>query len=131
MLTEKSKEELIEIILDERKKRLELENKIRELEEKVKAEQQRRVEKFAKANTSQKRRKRPGQKLGHIGITRHAPDKIDEVLEQTLQECPDCHHPLANSVEVIEQVQEDIIPAKVHVKKYRRHRYYFAHVVKR
>ncbi|MBF0504188.1 MAG: transposase, partial [Candidatus Omnitrophica bacterium] len=27
-------------------------------------------------------------------------------------------------VEVIEHIQEDIIPAKVHVRKYRRHRYY-------
>jgi transposase len=65
-------------------------------------------------------------KFGHIGITRHIPDQIDEVIEETLQECPDCHHPLANSVEVIEHVQEDIIPAKVHVRKYRRHRYYCA-----
>ena len=126
MLTEKTKEELIEQILGQYQEIEELKKKLTELQEKVKAEQQKRIEKFAKANTNKKRRKRPGQKFGHIGITRHTPDQIDEVLEQTLQECPDCHHPLANSVEVIEQVQEDIIPAKVWVRKYRRHRYYCA-----
>jgi len=119
MLTEKTKEELIEIILG-----LYKENE--ELKQKIKEEQQKRVEKFAKSNTTKKRKHRPGQKFGHIGITRHIPNQIDEVIEETLQECPDCHHPLANPVEVIEQVQEDIIPAKVHVRKYRRHRYYCA-----
>lgn len=119
ILSEKSKEELIEIILG-----LYKENE--ELKQRVKAEQDKRNEKFAKPNTVKKRKHSPGQKLGHIGITRHIPDQIDEVIEETLQECPDCHHPLKDSVEVIEQIQEDIIPAKVHVRKYRRHRYYCA-----
>ena len=119
ILAEQSKEELIRIILEQDKR-------IKELEQKIKEEQQKRVEKFAKPNSPKKRKHRPGQKFGHIGITRHIPDQIDEVIEETLQECPDCHHPLANSVEVIEHVQEDIIPAKVHVRKYRRHRYYCA-----
>jgi len=117
ILTEKTKEELIEIILG-----LYKENE--ELKQKVKAEQEKRNEKFAKPNTTKKRKRRPGQKIGHIGITRHIPEQIDEVIEETLQECPDCHHPFANFVEVIEQIQEDIIPAKVRVRKYRRHRYY-------
>jgi transposase len=117
ILTEKSKEELIEIILA-----LDRENK--ELREKVKAEQQKRNEKFAKPNTAKKRRKRPGQKFGHVGITRPVPDHIDEVLEQTLCECPACRHPLSEPVEVLEQIQEDLIPAHVRVRKYRRHRYY-------
>ena len=119
MLTEKSKEELIRIILEQDKR-------IKELEQAVKAEQQKRAEKFAKPNTVKKYKHRPGQKLGHIGITRHIPTQIDEVIDETLQECPDCHHKLTNPVEVIEQVQEDIIPARVHIIKYRRHRYYCA-----
>lgn len=126
VLAEKTKEELIRIILEKDKLVDELAAKVKELEEKVKTEQQRRVEKFAKPNTVKKYKHRPGQKFGHIGITRHIPDHIDEIIEETLQECPDCHHKLANAVEVIEQVQEDIIPAKVHVIKYRRHRYYCA-----
>jgi transposase len=124
MLTEKTKEELIEIILEERKQRIGLEDKIRELEEKFKAEQRKRAEKFAKGNTVKKRKKRPGQKLGHVGITRHAPDHIDEVIEETLYECPECHNPLGQSFEVEEQIQEDIIPMHVRVRKYRRHVYH-------
>lgn len=117
ILSEKSKEELIEIILG-----LYKENE--ELKQRVKEEQDKRNEKFAKPNTAKKRKLRPGQKLGHIGITRQIADQIDEVIEETLQQCPDCRQPLKDSVEIIEHVQEDIIPAKVHVIKYRRHRYY-------
>jgi len=115
-LAEQSKEELIRIILEQDKR-------IKELEQKVNAEQKKRTERFAKANTHKKRKKRPGQKFGHVGITRHAPDHIDEVIEETLQECPDCHHALGEAIEVEEQIQEDIIPARVHVRKYRRHVY--------
>src|SRR3989338_2801417 len=110
MLTEKTKEELIDIILG-------LYKEVEELKKKVKEQQQKQVEKFAKPNTTSKRKHRPGQKFGHIGITRHIPDQIDEIIEETLQECPDCHHKLASAVEVIEQVQEDIIPARVYVRK--------------
>ena len=124
MLTDKSKEELIRIILEKDKLVDELERENKELREKIKAEQQKRNEKFAKPNAPKKRRMRPGQKLGHVGMTRSVPDHIDEILEQTLCECPACHHSLNESVEVIEQVQEDIIPAHVRVRKYRRHRYY-------
>lgn len=119
ILTERTKEELIEII-----KGLYKENE--ELKQKIKDEQRKRVEKFVKANARKKRKKRPGREVGHVGMTRQIPDEIDEVIEETLQECPDCHHALEESVEVIEQVQEDIIPARVWVRKYRRHRYYCA-----
>jgi transposase len=131
MLTEKSKEELIEIILEERRKRAELENKIRELEEKFKAEQKKRTEKFSKANTKKKRKKRPGQKLGHVGMTRPVPDHIDEVIEETLLECPDCHHALGSPIDIEEQIQEDIIPAHVRVRKYLRHVYGCEHCQKK
>jgi transposase len=117
LLTEKTKEELIKIILEQN-------DRIKELEERVKTEQQKRNEKFAKPNTAKKRKKHPGQKFGHVGMTRPIPDHIDEVIEQTLYQCPCCQSQLNNSVEVIEQIQEDIIPAHVHVRKYRRHRYY-------
>ena len=127
MLMEKTKEELIEIILEERKKMGELENKIRELEEKVKAEQRKRTEKFAKSNAVKKRKKRPGQKPGHVGMTRAVPEQIDEVIEEILQECPQCHHALGEAIEVEEQIQEDIIPAHVRVRKYRRHVYCCEH----
>jgi transposase len=124
MLTEKSKEELIELVLEKIRKIEELEARNKELEAKVKEEQQKRTEKFAKPNAAKKRRMRPGQKLGHVGVTRPVPDHIDEVLEQALCECPQCRHPLSESIEVLEQIQEDLIPAHVRVRKYRRHRYY-------
>ncbi len=123
MLTEKSKEELIDIILDHVRRLEELERENRELREKVKTEQQKRNEKFAKPNTSKKRKKHPGQKPGHVGMTRAMPDHIDEIIEETLLECPDCHYPLGESISVEEQIQEDIIPAHVRVRKYRRHKY--------
>jgi len=116
ILTDKTKEELIRIILDQ-------DERIRELEEKVKVEQQKRNAKFAKPNTAKKRKRKPGQKFGHVGMTRTTPDHIDEIIEETLLECPDCHHALGQPVDVEEQIQEDIIPAHVHVRKYLRHRY--------
>lgn len=119
MLTEKTKEELIKIILDQ-------DARIRELEERVKAEQEKRTQKFAKPNAVKRRKKRPGQKPGHVGMTRVVPDRIDEVIEESLHECPECHHALGEAIKVEEQVQEDIIPAKVWVRKYRRHVYYCA-----
>lgn len=124
MLTKKSKEELIEHILGQYKRIEELEAKVRELEEKAKAEQKKRNERFAKPNAVKKRKRRPGQKLGHVGMTRATPDHIDEVIEETLCECPGCHHALGDAVDIEEHVQEDIVPAHVRVRKYRRHRYH-------
>ena len=124
MLSEKSKEELIEIIKG-------LYQQVEELKQKVQSEQKKRTEKFAKGNAVKKRKKRPGQKPGHVGITRHVPEHIDEVIEETLQECPDCHHPLGSPLEDEEEIQEDIIPAHVHVRKYMRHVYGCLHCRKK
>ena len=117
ILSEKSKEELIEIILG-------LQKEVEELKQKAKEQQQKNVEKFVKANVKKKRRLKPGQKVGHEGMTRALPDQVDEVFNQELQVCPHCENPLKESIEDIEHIQEDIIPAKVIVRKYRRHRYY-------
>jgi len=105
ILTEKTKEELIEIILEEREQRVELEKKIKELEEKVKAEQKKRIEKFIKVDTK-KRKKRPGRKKGHVGVTRHPPEEIDEIVDETLEECPCCQGGLV-LLGVEEEVQEE------------------------
>lgn len=53
MLTERTKEELIKIILDQ-------DARIRELKEKVQTEQKKRNERFTKSDTTKKRKKRPG-----------------------------------------------------------------------
>lgn len=114
----KSKEELIAIIL-------ELARKVEELEQKLKGEQQHRIERYAKPQAN-KRHRKPGQKEGHPGMTRPLPDHIDETLKQTQELCPDCRNPLGQSIDTIEHIQEDLIPAKVVVRKYIRYRYYCA-----
>jgi transposase len=115
----KSKEELIAIIL-------ELARKVEELENKFKGERQARIEKFIKPSI-QKYHHKPGQKEGHQGISRCLPQHIDETIQQTITDCPNCHNPLDKVIDVVEHTQEDIIPARVVVRKYRRHRYWCPH----
>lgn len=121
---EKSREELIETILKQQERIQELEKKLREKEQ---AETRRRELKFARLEKKKKRSRKPGQKLGHAGVTRSYPDHIDRVVEQTLDECPECHHSLSASQEVILHTQEDIIPARVEVTVFKKHRYFCKH----
>ena len=131
MLTEKSKDELIDIILGQNKELKSQFERIRELEQKVKEELKKRTEKFSKGNTSKKRKQRPGRKKGHVGVTRKVPEHIDEIIEETLDKCPDCHQELGEAIDVEEQVQEDIVPAYVRVRKYRQHTYCCEHCQKK
>ena len=73
-----------------------------------------------------RRLKRPGQKPGHPGVTRATPTRIDRVVEQRLTRCPACHGLLGSSVAVTTHLQEDLIPARVEVTCFKRHRYYGA-----
>lgn len=118
---EKSREEPIDTILKQQERIRELEEQLREKEE---AEARRRELKFSRLAARKKRPAKPGQKPGHIGITRRQPEAIDRVVEQTLTECPDCHHRLSASQEVITHTQEDIIPARVEVTLFKRHRHF-------
>lgn len=113
LLEKKTKEELIDIILEQQK----------EIEEFKKQKEEKEKPKFVKENTK-KRHKKPGRKLGHEGITRQIPEHINEVIEQELNECPHCTHQLNKSIEVTEHIQEDIIPATVKVTKFKKHRYW-------
>lgn len=70
------------------------------------------------------RAKRPGQKPGHPGMTRATPTHIDRVVEQRLSRCPHCQDALGPSVAVTTHLQEDVIPARVEVTCFTRHRYY-------
>lgn len=121
---EKSREELIETILKQQERIKELEQKLKEKQE---AEARRRELQFARLNKKKKRSKKPGRKLGHAGVTRSHPEHIDHIVEQTLSKCPDCHHGLSRSQEVLEHTQEDIIPARVEVTLFKRHRYFCKH----
>jgi hypothetical protein len=75
-----------------------------------------------------KRSKKAGQKEGHQGITRPAPEKIDEVKEVKFKgsTCPDCG---SRMVEIWERIRyiEDIVPAKVKVTKVIIKEYYCSH----
>ena len=121
---EKSREELIDTILKQQERIQELEKKLREKEQ---AEARRRELKFARLSARKRRPAKPGQKLGHIGMTRSRPDHIDRVVEQTLSKCPDCCSVLSASQEVITHTQEDLIPARVEVTLFKRHRYFCRH----
>lgn len=118
---EKSRDELIEEIL-----RLEQQNKElkQRLLEKERADARQRELKFERLQKKKLRPRKPGRKAGHAGVSRRLPDHIDRVIEQTLEACPDCHDTLSVSQEVIEHTQEDLIPARVEVTLFRRHRYF-------
>lgn len=73
-----------------------------------------------------RRLKRPGQKPGHPGMTRATPTHIDRVVEQRLTRCPSCQGALGAAVAVTAHLQEDLIPARVEVTCFQRHRYYCA-----
>ena len=138
---EKSRDELIQDILDREKKiedqeRQIAENKkqIRELEQKLSKnnaldehKQFLKAERLAKIKA---RPQSPGQKAGHAGVTREKPTKIDRIVEQTLKKCPDCNERLSASQEVAQHVQEDIVPARVQVTCFKKHRYYCKHCEK-
>jgi len=57
-----------------------------------------------------KRKKRPGRKKGHIGVSRFKPEEIDHFKEHTLKRCPECQTPLKDSVKEYKRYTEDIPP---------------------
>ena len=77
---------------------------------------------FVKTN-QHRRHQKPGQKEGHEGTTRPMPDHIDETKDATIGQCPECGGDI-NDIGERERIIETIIPAKVHVKKIRVHRYW-------
>ncbi|MBI5298972.1 MAG: hypothetical protein HY877_01575 [Deltaproteobacteria bacterium] len=121
ILTEKTKEELIDEIL-----RLREENeKLRQtLEAKEKSQAHKEFLKNLRLAQKVKHPKTPGQKVGHEGLTRIKPSQIDHVIESKLRSCPDCQMPLSKSQEVLEHIQEDIIPAHREVTCFKKHRYW-------
>ena len=70
------------------------------------------------------RKKKPGRKDGHPGARRMTPERIDETVEHTLENCPGCGGPLNAPVESRTRVTEDIPPVQVVVTEHIIHRYY-------
>ena len=57
-----------------------------------------------------KRKKRPGRKKGHEGVSRKSPEKVDHYKEHTLERCPECQTPVKGSVKIYRRYTEDIPP---------------------
>jgi len=68
--------------------------------------------------------KKSGQKEGHTGYSRHIPERIDEVQEHKLEECPICGEPVSDTQEIRERIVEDIEQPKTRNTKHLIHRCY-------
>ena len=119
--SEKSREELIETILQQQKEIEELRKKLRANE---RVDDQRKLLKLMRMSQRVEHPKTPGRKAGHVGVTRMKPRTIDRVVELELTHCPDCHHQVGESQGVVEHIQEDIVPAHVEATCFRKHRYW-------
>jgi hypothetical protein len=62
--------------------------------------------------TRGKRKKPPGRKKGHPGISRLRPEQVDHFKEHTLEGCPNCHNPLKEPVKAYTRYVEDIPPVE-------------------
>jgi transposase len=54
------------------------------------------------------RKKLPGRKKGHPGISRLHPDEVDHFKEHDLRRCPECHSPLKDPIKTYTRYVEDI-----------------------
>lgn len=118
---EKTREELLEEI----GRLLEESEKLRKaLGSKESMEERRKLLKLLNESRRAEHPKVPGQKMGHVGVTRAKPQTIDRVVELELTHCPDCHHSVGESQGVVDHIQEDIVPVHVEVTCFRKHRYW-------
>lgn len=115
------KEILVDEILKLRQENAELRKELEDLKKKIPPPSQQ------SEDIPKKRSKPPsqwGRKAGHPGCTRPTPKHIDREVEQTLKRCPDCQERLSASQGVVEHIQEDIVPSRVEVTRFKRHRYW-------
>ncbi len=65
-----------------------------------------------------KRKKKPGQKKGHSGVTRKQPDKIDHYRNHTIDACPECQAPLRKPIKNYKRYTVDIPPVTPEVTEH-------------
>jgi transposase len=65
-----------------------------------------------------KRKKRPGRKKGHQGVSRIRPEKIDHYKEHTLDSCPECQTPFKEPIQSYQRYTEDIPPVEPEVTEH-------------
>ena len=68
--------------------------------------------------------KKTGQKEGHVGYSRHIPERIDEIKEHKLNACSICGEQVSDTQESRERIVEDIEEPKIKNTKHIIHRYY-------
>jgi transposase len=70
-------------------------------------------------------KRRPGAKEGHEGWYRPRPEVVNEVVEETLTQCPHCGSlEITECKKVTERTVEDIVPVKLKVIRHRQHYYW-------
>lgn len=73
---------------------------------------------YEKPNGKQ-RKKKPGRKNGHEGVSRTTPEKIDHYKEHKLDHCPDCAGPLKEPIKSYTRYTEDIPPVEPEVTEHK------------
>ena len=97
-----------------------LEKRIEELEGIVK---EKKKPDFIKEDAKEEPKK-SGQKEGHVGYSRHIPERIDEVKEHKLDRCPNCGGIVSDTQEIRERVVTDIPDTRAKNTKHLFHRCY-------
>lgn len=103
------------VLLEENKK---LRKELEDLRELVKKKSK---PSFVKEDVK-KESKISGQKEGHMGYSRHIPERIDEIKEHKLDKCPICGEQISDTQEIRERVIEDIEEPKTKNTKHMIHR---------
>ncbi|MBU2258967.1 MAG: IS66 family transposase [Candidatus Omnitrophica bacterium] len=109
--------ELEEKLREEKQKRQKLEAQLAKYHEKIfkpnkETDDESLTDEDVAAEPSEKgkTRKKPGAKLGHPGTTRKKPDTIDEEIEVSLEQCPNCGGTdLRKLKKTRDHTQEDIV----------------------
>lgn len=124
VLLTSSREELFDEILRLQKQNEILRQEVERLRGKLETPSKSKKESEKKSSGRSKPPHQWGRKAGHPGCTRPKPDHIDREVEQTLQTCPDCRQTLGAACDEMEHIQEDIVPSRVLVTRYRRKIYW-------
>lgn len=59
-----------------------------------------------KDKVSPENKKRPGRKVGHPGVNRRVPDRVDETVTAPLAGCPHCQGPVDDVTERVQYIEE-------------------------
>ena len=81
----------------------------------------------APAEPREKGMRRPGGQPGHTPHGRGRPDRVDETVDLTLDQCPDGHGTLGDPADTYERFVTELIPAYLWVLRILVHRYWCSH----